>query len=389
MPVAVPDKRVYLPPHLTDMSEDGFIKRLIWQKHAGLLNGVVGEIRQGVVTQSKYSGKNVPDESRAEYPKVGKIKAKITTSPQGVRIPWGSVLDRFDDYVRFLWERYKAGVKEVGVVTIGNMPYVSTSHLRRKISEYGADERDKALKKLEATGGGIIQNVSIISPEGLLTEIPNELVVSFRGRNYYAFTESNLRIFQLAKNMLAEGGRRTVGYDEKTHRGGKVVKRYIKRFMELLLDDTLAQLGLKSGEVPEETPEPFSYPFESGNAYLHKIERRVRPAYSEILDKFVKEFPGVVKKNSTFGDFSALEMMQKDPKLEETLREKGLIDDEFVEDYGARRRGDHVMLRLGEVVEGRKPVGVIKRIGKYREDKEHPYIEQNLELDHESLLILK
>lgn len=387
MPVAVHDKRVYLPPHLTDLSEDGFIKRLIWQKHASLLGGTVGEVRQGIVAQSIYNEKNVPDESDEEYPEVGRIKAKITTSPQGARMSWGSVLNRFDDYVRFLWERYKAGVRETGVVTIDNMPYVSTSHLRKTIGKYTRDERKKALKKLKAAGKSITQNVTIVSPESLLTEIPGEFVVLFGGRNYSAFTESNLRIFQLAKNMIAEGKRRTVGYDEKVFDEtlDKEVKTYVKRFMELLLDDTLAQLGLKPGEVPEETPEPFSYPSESGRSYLHKIERRVKPAYTEILDKFVKDFPSVVKKNSVFGDFSALEEMQKNTGLEERLREKELIDDEFMEDYRARRRGDRVMVRLGEVDERRRPWGVIKRVEKYRKDKENPYVEQNLELDPESL----
>ena len=194
------------------------------------------------------------------------------------------------------------------------MPYVSIEDLSAKIHQ--------DLEEIREGKEGIRQKISIIEgPPEVLTSTPESISISFNG-NYRALTDFNSSAYVSTLNMIKEGNNRVSG------------------FMNMLLEDSLRTLEM---EQPTEQV-AVSYPF-NDLTFIHYINPRVTIKYADMLDSFMKPAPAKLTKRSTIGDFHKLRIMMNE-EGKNVLREKGLIDDKFIEDYKPQVQDNFMFVNL-------------------------------------------
>jgi hypothetical protein len=347
MPYITPHIKCYLPPELTKIDEESFIRFLSFQDEKKILEKyIIDNFKKGIRNDIGFSDENRPDNRVETFLKIGNdIEIAVYTTPTTKRPAYEKIKKGFENYLNFLLEEYEKGVSREGVITIKNEPYVSVSILIKKLNNDVAN----LLEGRE----GIRQELEIkrplIIPEGDFKVVP----IVF-GRDYSQISETNARAYINALNLIKTGEKRTTGYKEG--------EEIIKRFKMLLLDDSLQILG---GEPKE--PTALTYPYEN-YVFIHQLEPRTIYSHKEIIDSLIKEPPKELKKNSRIGDLKKVELMLL-KNLDDVLKKKGLIDEEFISDYKPVRRGDDVFVKLK---------GVKKRLEKYEEICSNRYIEQNI-----------
>lgn len=159
--------------------------------------------------------------------------------------------------------------------------------------------------------------------------------------------------------MIEEGTKRTVGFKAKVD--GKSV--YINRFKRLVLEDSLQIIG----GAPK-TVIAVMYPFEAVS-FKHQIEPREGTSYEPIISEFTKEAPEKLRSNSTIGDLVMISMMGTEAG--KILTEKGIIKDEFLQDYDPQTEDGEMYIRIE---------GLKKRLDDYTKKNTTQNIEQNFSI---------
>src|SRR3989344_2963308 len=149
--------------------------------------------------------------------------------------------------------------------------------------------------------------------EGLLSacpysdeNIPREVVkssIKIDGRN-------NTEIYIMAEKFIELGKKRASGFEE------------------MLFAESLKTLGVQRPE----TVASLAYPFEN-ITITHKLEPRTSSKYAEIVGAFISPAPAkVIRVDSKIGDLIKANMFL-DKDSFENLRNKGLVDNKFMDSY--------------------------------------------------------
>jgi|GEM_PF-6576317 len=330
---------IRLPPHLDDLSLDSFLSYLKWQQAKQDLKAVKEAFQEGIAGESRYCypWQEIPAEEDFE---LGPFHIKLKTAKKPGTVSWEKVISGFKaslEYWKSEWERGR--LKDFR--TLDGELYLPIDRLEEKLGELSEKYRGEE---------GLKRELKLEKPE---IQVP-EVFVYLLDQDYSKPTGTNARYWAEARQMLEEGEKRTVGYKED----GK----QIKRFKEILYEESLSQLGSEP-----ESPARVPYAFD-GIVFIHQLEPRKRKQYSKIYQALVKERPKKLTENSRIGDFEKIKLMIL-AGAEGELRELGLVDDEFMQDYQPHVRNGRIYVRLN---------GLIKRIGEYENRFSTRYIEQNL-----------
>ncbi len=334
---------IHLPKEFVGITENNFWRYLLWQAdRRELTKRISDKFKEGAFTFSGYNDENRPAEKVTTTPlPIGQeLEFSVLTKLTTKKPAYSQVNDEFGNYLSFLLEQYKKRIVRKDVITIDDEPYVSISDLLGKLNS--------DLKTLLEGREGVSQSLELVKPTELLAKIPQTVSIVF-GRNYSALTDYNGRIYVEALNLSGEG-------DERA-----------KLFKAFLLEDSLKTVGVQSKKDLKEVV-TLSYPFESAD-FIHQLEPRNVPRYGDILDAFTDPAPERIATNSRIGDFTKIVMMMNDDGLATTLRNKGLVSDEFAADYKPVRRVENAYVRLE---------GVLERLKRYRADFITPTVEQNI-----------
>ena len=335
---------IHLPKEFVGIIEDNFWRYLLWQAdRKELTKRIETKFEEGAFAFSGYNDEHRPDKEVTTPLPIGQeLEFAIYTKPTTKRPAYSQVNEEFGNYLSFLLEQREKGILRKDVITIDEKPYVSVSDLTGKLNS--------DLETLLEGREGVRQNLELVKPAELLAKIPQTVSIVF-GRDYSALTDYNGRIYVEAVNLSEEGNKRT------------------NLFKASLLEDSLKTIGVKNKNDLKEVS-TLSYPFESAD-FIHQLEPRTGYSYRDILDAFINPAPERIAKNSKIGDFIKVVMMMSDDGLAETLRNKGLVSDEFVASYKPVRREENVYVRLE---------GVLKRLESYRAHFTTPTVEQNIVL---------
>jgi len=338
----ITELNIHLPKEFVGITENNFWRYLLWQvDRKELTKRIKTRFEEGAFAFSGYDDDHRPKgEVTTPLPIEQELEFAIQTELTTKRPAYSQVNDEFGNYLSFLLEQREKRILRRDVITIDGEPYVSISDLLGKLKS--------DLKTLLEGREGVSQSLKIVKPAELLAKIPQTVSIVF-DRDYSALTDYNGRIYVEAVNLSGEGDKRA------------------KLFKASLLEDSLKTIGVQSKKDLKEVV-TLSYPFESAD-FIHQLEPRTVPSYGGILDAFIHPAPERIAINSKIGDFIKVVMMMSDDGLAETLRNKGLVNEEFVASYKPVRREENVYVRLK---------GVLERLKRYRADFITPTVEQNI-----------
>lgn len=323
-PEVLSEVTIDLLPSITGLTEENFWRFLNWhQDEREAERRIIERFKPTIFSRTGYSDENRPageveDVVRVQYSDLEfLVKTKSTTKKPGYK----QVNVEFGDYLRFLLERYQQGVQQKGVLTVNDEPYVLVDNLIGKL------ERD--LENILEGKEGISQSLTC-PPQPSVDRLTIELA-----RDYSKFIVENAMAFIAASQLLEHGS-----------------ENY-KVFKDLLEDSSLEVLGGKPA-----TPVVVTYPFEHA-VFRHHLDPRITVKYAEIINTALLKDPTErITRRSRIGDLK-LARLVKDEVLAQTLREKDLLDPEFILDYHPIIRDGQVYVRLE---------GVISRLEAYNGD---------------------
>ncbi len=320
---------------------EGFSRVLRWEgrDRRNLKLYVLDEFGPAVKARTVYSDQNRPKEEVDTAVRVGTAVFRVTTKPTTKRPSYAYVVDDLENFLIGDMERYQEERLRSGFRTLRNSYTGEQEHylpLRAVI------ERIEVAGQAIMEGKyGISQSVRVVGPEEL-TVTPDKLWLMSE-RDYAALTEENARAYALGSNLADVNGAAAKG------------------FRAMLLDDTLHKLG---GEPDH--PVGIRYVFDQG-VFIHQVEPRRTVSYSAIVDGFIKEPKGQTTKRSRVGDLRLLELIHDG--AEKLLRDKGLVDDEFLCVYDMQVRDGMPYVRIE---------GVALRLVYHRGKSTDRTIEQNI-----------
>ena len=344
---------LYLPERdLTDISEDSFWTYLVWQDDKReAKKRVIKPFESGLFSLTGYDDFTRPEREEETEIKIGDdIEFLVRTAPTTKRPSYSLVNREFGNYLDFLSEQHSKGISRKGVRTYKGMCYVLVDDLIEKISS--------DLENLREGREGVRQKAEFLRPENLLRETPESISIVL-GRDYSAITDYNARMYVYTGNFLKEGEKRA----------GK--------FKTVLLYDSLNTIGSEPEEVTA-----LSYPFED-SVFIHQLEPRRTPQHKNVITAFINPPPKRITNRSVIGDLVKIKMM-KEQGQEEYLREKGLIDDDFINDYKPQLIDGKSYVLLGGTDEDE--AGIRKRLKQYRERFVTRNIEQNIYMRPKKLM---
>jgi hypothetical protein len=349
---------VYLPDVLVNIDEKSFRQYMTWQDDQKTLNKFpITKFENALLATLQYTDEKRPEEEKKDPVQVGELEFIVKTTPTKKRISYSTVYDRFKTFIQALEEFYNderlrkdfrtLAPKHTNITLDLKELYVKNRIILEKMEE---------IKQASFEGKeGIKQEINLVKPAELLTALPDVIQINL-DRNYAAVAESNARTYQEALNMVEEGTKRTVGF--KTKVDGKTV--YINRFKRLVLEDSLQIMG----GTPK-TVVAVMYPFETVS-FKHQIEPREGISYEPVISEFIKEAPEKIRSNSTIGDLIMVNMIGTEAG--KILTEKGIIKDEFLQDYDPQTEDGEMYIRIA---------GLKKRLEEYTKKNTGPTIEQN------------
>ena len=327
----IKETRIKLP-EISILGEQSFKEYLRWGVEVGTASIPYNEFKAGVFGGVTF--KERPREKVETPLQVNGIEMIVVTSPTHTRPAYGEILDEFENYLFFLQERVKKGLRQEGIRTMEGKFYISADLLLEKLQK----DIETMLKGKE----DIKQELYFTAPE---ENIPEILPVVY-GRNYSAFTEFNAREAHKSKNFVKEGNSRA------------------NKFKSILLEDSLKTLGIEKPSDVEESVE-LAYPFEYFT-FRHLITPESTPQNKQLMDKLIKPAPKRLTTKSTIGEYVLLQIWKNQAQV---LTEKKLIDEDFLKDYNPRLLGERVFISLE---------GVIKRFTNYRKEFIKPSLNQHI-----------
>jgi hypothetical protein len=329
--------KVSLPGDLSGMTEENFMKYLVWQRESDdVSKRLITPFKDVLCDATGYTDSNRPATETSSIVPVGQdITYKVTTKPTTKRPSYSKVNASFRGYLDVLIDQYTREIRRKDIMTIDGQPYVAVDDVLEHID----GELQAHLEGKE----GIEQHVELANPSVLVAETPQSVVIVV-GRDYSALTDFNARTYEGANKFLKEGNAQA------------------KRFKEDLLKDSLFTI---SGEVTEVVA--LAYPFD-GISFIHQIEPRKLPQHKDILYALIKEKPSRITTRSNIGDLTKAKMFAEDGGRE-LLESKGLLDQEFISSYSPAVRSDQAYVRL---------LGLVDMFSRYMKEMVKPTLEQNI-----------
>jgi len=335
---------------LAKIDEETFLNYMKFENDKKILNRrIIEPFKNSLCASTGYDDENLPESPQDLVVPVGSVEYRIHVTPTTKRPSYKNTLENFENFINFLIEQNKNGVRREGVRIFegkeGREPYVRNDILLEKLVE--------GLTKLTEGKEGVRFKIECMDP-ALKIEVPEKIYIVWN-RNYGALTDYNARIFQQARNFLVEGKKRTEGYTTK--KNGKTIR--VKRFKEILLEEGLTTLGIKAEELEE--PVAIQYPFEH-IVFIQQLEPRKSVKYKNVVEALIKDAPQKITKRSRIGDLVLIENF-------DNFKESGFVNEKFIEDYDPRRYEGSMYIRL---------FGIKKRVEQYIKEFEESNIEQNI-----------
>ncbi len=328
---------VRLPRLSNSINENNFLESLYWKYgYEELKSRVSEQFKRGAFASVPYNDDNRPI-AKVEIPLVinKDLEFIVSVTPTKKKISYEKVNTAFGNYVNLLLDQHSDEIHRKRVLTIDEEPYIPCRDLVIKIEEY--------LNTLREGKEGVKRELIIVKP--LLEKTPNVVSIVV-GKDYSARSEYTARTFVEAEKLLKEGSN-------------------IKNsFEEFLLNEAIRELGKEPEEVTA-----LPYQFER-LGFLHQLEPRVTTPYAKIIESFIKPLKGDITTKSKIGDLVIADMISQEG-VEETLKNKGLMDKDFERDYRPRIRKGEVYVRLK---------GVLERLDFYKKTIRSRTIEQNISL---------
>lgn len=138
--------RVFLPPPLTDLSENSFDAHLRWAQTGGdsdtLQEHIVERFRSSVVDTSPYNDTNRPEETTEMVRAYGNITLKLTAIPTTKTPAYQRVLQEWDVYMSSLEELHGRGQLRKDFRAKEGRLYFLLAELRRELEKRLETERE-------------------------------------------------------------------------------------------------------------------------------------------------------------------------------------------------------------------------------------------------------
>jgi hypothetical protein len=341
MAEVIVDYEIPMPSKLEGITEKNFWKYLMWEYDKKILSKKIMDFfKESAISTSGYNDDNRPKKNTKVDLNIGDIKYIIEVKRTTKTPSYSDAFNSFSNYVSFLLEQHKKGIKRKDVITEEREAYVAVDDLTKKI--------DYDLKNILKGKEGISQKLLFAEPKDLITNIPESITYTF-GRDYSALSDYNARIYRTAELFIKKADKRT------------------NPFKSMVLEDSLKTLGIKNKKELNEIV-AVAYSFENMK-FTNQLEPRSRPKYADIFNRFIKPAPEEkMQKRSVFGDLVKIRMI-KDQNLGDMLKEKNQVDNKFYEDYNPIAKGGKIYIRLQ---------GVKERLSFYKKELSTPSIEQNI-----------
>lgn len=332
-------------PIIDGITKKSFQSYKTWQDSSkGIEKRILAKFKEAACASLPFNDMNRPEEQRTDPVKIegSELEFKVKTTPATKKPSHMKVISNFETYIQYIAQE-KERTKIKGILTIDNELYIQNSLILNKLDGWLAS----SLEGKE----GITQELELDRPVELRNEIPEKIIV-MPGWNYAAVTDYNGRAWALAKNFKKEGDNRA------------------NKFKKLVLVDSLKTLDKDSESFKKEGKiETLQYTFDD-IIFLHQLEPRSQLQYNNMILLFNKEIPNQPRTNSKIGDLVKIEAM-RDAELARKLKEKGLINDEFIGIYKPRERNNEMYVRL---------TGIGERLKYAKENLITKTIEQNISL---------
>lgn len=306
---------------------------------------VKGRFEPVLFAKTGYGDEQRPAAAVESEVQVGDYVFAVTTKPTTKTPAYKQVVEGLGDYVGFLREqRAEEEVLRRGMRRLDGELYVHLDVLEEKL-ERDLRETLQGKEGVEQSTKGLLYGEGLVEPEA--SRAPASLALGI-GTDYGRLTERNAAVYWDALNYLLAVGERS------------------RAFKDALKEESLRVLGSEPTE-----PVSVCYAFD-GMAFYHQLEPRARVAYRGVIDAFLKPAPAALRKNSAVGDFP---LVRRFVEGDQAVREKGLVDQDFLADYHPRVDGGRVFIRLD---------GVRDRLDQYTEGT--PFLEQNITVRRVSAL---
>lgn len=334
-------QKQYQPmPKLEDISEASFRSYANSKVQQNELRGmVIKPFRDAIYESIPWNDENRPEDPITEAVEISdKISFDVTVKPTYKRPAYARIINEVSNTLSQRSEDYNEGRKVAGVLTINDEGYIRVKDV--------LDQTLELMSKYREGREGVSRRVSACAPEKLLNEVPKSLTVVI-GQGYDMLTQQNAQTYLKAQNLI------------------RASESNSKEYEEMLLNETLQQLGLNR---PKQVVSVL-YAYDD-LAFEHQIEPRQTPKHKAVIDALIKAVPERITKLSKAGDLALAVRLLNDDNTD-FFRTKGLIDDNWLNDYRPRVREDQVYVRLE---------GLMSRLHRYRTEFVTQGLEQNIKV---------
>jgi len=199
------------------------------------------------------------------------------------------------------------------------------------------EKLEAEVRKAKQGKGGISRSLNLLDPS-MPAKAPSRITL-VNDHDYSSLNDYNAQNWRRTERFVEEGNSR------------------VDPFEQLLLETSKAALG-------NDTDRTRGVPYVFEHFYfVHLFKHTSSPSYATMIGAFAHPMPSKVRKGGKLGDFSRARLVH-DPEVgEQLLRDKELLNNDFMEAYDPQKvRGD-VYVRLD---------GVISRLTAYRQDMVNP-----------------
>src|SRR3989344_901228 len=297
---------ITLPEIITGIDERNFWTRHCWKRdESEIKRRIIDKFEEGLLSACPYSDENIPREVVKSSIKIdgrNNIEFLVTTTPKVNHPSYQQIYLSFSNYLKVLLEQYTRGIQRRGVITVNDESYILVLDLSTRL------KRD--VKRIRSSSFGVSQAIEPVSPLELLSRSSPSLISIAFDRDYSKLTEYNAEIYIMAEKFIELGKKRASGFEE------------------MLFAESLKTLGVQRPE----TVASLAYPFEN-ITITHQLEPRTSSKYAEIVGAFISPAPAkVIRVDSKIGDLIKVNMFLDEDSFE-NLRNKGLVDNKFMDSY--------------------------------------------------------
>ncbi len=310
---------IELLPIMESITESNFLNYFFWQRSSGLVKDtIVSKFEESLLNKTGFNEQKIPYYTKETTIEISDdLEFIISTSPTSKKISQSSVLGELSYMVNFLKEQYDQGLRPQGILTIDNKSYLDLDLILNKYDE---------LISFKETRNGINNIISSI-PSLEEVDLADIIKISI-SRNYSSISELNGLMYLTAKKFIKEGDSRA------------------KAFKELLREESLKFMGVTNSDNLSEVS-LVGYEF-NNYKLICQLEPRSTTKYVEVLNALFKSEPKQIRSNSKIGDLEKVKIIIQNGS--NYLRDKGLIDDSFLETYKPLVRDDKIYVKLNGVV---------------------------------------